>query len=152
MNTVIRIFSLAFLMTGSICLQAAEPVDPETLPGTWIERDDGRFLRLVIEENQVELHFYDKTKQVEKPDPLRATIRFRHPVRAPETLTLIPDRSKPFLTHPRYIRPPFTFHTIVMLIFEEDAEPAESYPLFFRQEITPESSRVTGEQRTVPNS
>lgn len=145
------IVALLGLTLSAVSVRGETPVDPDTLPGTWIERTDGRFLRLVIEENRFQLHFHDKEKEIHDPDPKRATIRFRHPVRAPETLTMMPEPGKPYLTHPRFIRPPFTFHTIVMLVFEEGAEPAESYPLFFRQEVTPESSRALGEESAEAN-
>lgn len=134
------------LLTGAVGLQGAEETDPEKKPGAWIERGDGRFLRLVIEQNRFHLYFYDQDKNEMTPDALRAVIRFRHPVRSQETVTLLPRDGRPYLTNPRHIRAPFTFRTVVILVFDERGEKTESHPLFFRQEITPESSRVTGIQ------
>lgn len=114
--------------------------DPATLPGAWIERDDGSFMRFYVEENNFHLEFYNAGKEPVAPDAIRAIIRYRRPMRAIESITLNLSDDGALLSNPIFIRPPFNFHVIIVLIFGE-AGRTESHDVRLNQAVEPSRDR-----------
>jgi len=108
---------IALCVLGASALQAAQP---EEKRGVWIERADGRFLNLLVEKNNFELYFFDREKNQIEPDAFQAAIHFTpRNVSTRETVLLVgaqdPEKGV-YLTSPRFIRPPFTFHANLVLL------------------------------------
>lgn len=130
-------FFLSLLIFGIISgipanLLAVEPEktegSAEAENGLWIERKNKCFLKLDIEENRLRIHFFDRDKHPEKSDALRVIAHYTpRNVTSRQTVLFKPVDDEEYLEAERFIRPPFNFNVIVVLVFDEAGERTESY-------------------------
>lgn len=128
---------IALLLLAAVPDTAASSQEEEER-GMWIEREDGRFLNLLVDDNHFELYFFDEKKEPVEPDAVRAIIHYTPAnVRTRETvlLTRVEDPEKGvFYTSPRFIRPPYNFRASLVLVLDEAGTRMEMPPLnTFRQ-------------------
>lgn len=105
--------------------------------GAWIEHGDG-WLNLLVEENRFQLHFLDENKEPVKPDAVRAVVHYSsRTVREQQTTALLPVEPKEdeevYFTSPRFIRPPFHYQVLLVLMFDEAGTKTKAHSINFQQ-------------------
>jgi hypothetical protein len=109
-------------------------------PGVWVERKDGGKLKLLIHDNNFELHFFDAQGEPANPEVRQAMLHYTSRIiRNRETLLLSPVErdEKQILTSPRFIRPPFQFDILLVLNADDAGNATETHHLVFIQEAPP---------------
>lgn len=126
--------AIAFFFAAGSALGAEEPILPDPELGTWVEREDGRHLQLIVEEQKFQLYFFDAEKQPIRPDAVRAVVHFSLRTRGRENTTLVPVGAGPFLEAPRLLPPPYRFPVMLVLVHDPEGERTETYNFAFRQD------------------
>lgn len=109
--------------------EEAEPV----VPGTVINRTDGRFLSVTVENNCFKIAFYDAKKMQEAPDVVRAAIRWSPKNKKGDErriLNAAGDGQSLLSTPP--VPAPHNFRIYVTLLNDKD-EAVETYNTDFRE-------------------
>ena len=102
--------------------------EPLKIPGLVINRADGRFLGLEIEDNRFKLSFYTAKKKPMPADVARGTARWAvHYQPGDERTVLNPAGDGTSLVSLRPVRPPHVFKIYLSLFAEGNEEPVESY-------------------------
>jgi hypothetical protein len=110
----------------------AEKEEPK-IEGMTLNRPDGTFLGLTLQDGKFKLRFYDKEKKAMPANALRAVARWPN-VHGPgqNRTVLLPAGDGTFLLGAQFVRPPLTFKLFLTLIAAEDVEPTENYTVDFR--------------------
>ncbi|MFT3867336.1 MAG: hypothetical protein QM715_02450 [Nibricoccus sp.] len=109
--------------------EEAEPV----VPGTVINRADGSFLSVTIENNCFKIAFYDTKKMPKAPDVTRAAVRWSPKnKKGDERRILNASSDGQSLISPPPVLPPHNFRIFVTLLNDKD-EAVETYNTDFRE-------------------
>jgi len=113
----------------------AAPAPEPTIPGFVINRTNGGFLSLLVDESgHFKLSFYDAQKKPAPVDVVRASARWSVRYKATdERVVLNPSADGTALTAPLVIRPPYIYRIFLSLFVEGSDESAEHYVVDFRQ-------------------
>lgn len=103
------------------------------IAGTVINRADGTFLGLTLEDGKFKLAFYDKEKKAMPVNVLRAVARWPNPHGPGQNRAVLnPAGDGTFLLAPQFVRGPYAFKLFLTLIASDDpATPGENYTLDF---------------------
>ncbi len=107
---------------------------PAKIEGIVLNRPNGGFLGLTLDDHKFKLSFYDAKKKPANVDVARASARW--PVRYSvydERTVLNPNADGTALTSPKYVRPPYSFKLYLNLIPQEEGKQVESYVIDFHQ-------------------
>jgi len=103
------------------------------IEGTVLNRPDGTFLGLTLQEGKYKLSFYDKEKKPMPVNVLRATARWPNMHGPGQNRTVLnPAGDGTYLLGAQFVRGPHSFRLFLTLIAQENAESGESYSLDFR--------------------
>lgn len=99
-----------------------------TIEGVTIERANGTFLGLTLEDHKFKLSFYDEKKKPMPVDVARATARWDPKNKSGlERTVLNPGADGMALDAPKFVRPPYNFKIYLLLIKEGEGAEDESY-------------------------
>ncbi len=104
------------------------------IKGIVLERPNGEFLGLTLEDHHFVLSFYNSKKKPTEVDVARATARW--PVNYlphPEFTVLNPNADGTALTSPKYVRPPYAFKLYLFLFDRGSDKSVEHYIIDFHQ-------------------
>lgn len=110
----------------------AKEAKKHTIKGIVLNRPNGGFLGLTLENHHFVLHFYNSKKEPVKVDVARATARW--PVRYlphDEFTVLNPNDDGTALTSPKYVRPPYAFNLYLFLFDHGSDKSVEHYVINF---------------------
>ncbi len=103
------------------------------IAGTTLNRPDGTFLGLTLQDGKFKLSFYDKEKKPAKVNVLRASARWPN-IHGPgdnrAVLNISGDGT--FLLGNQFVRGPYAFKLYLTLIASEDGTGNENYTVDFR--------------------
>ncbi len=110
---------------------AAEEAAP-TLPGTVVQRKNGTFLSVTIENTAFKVTFYDAKKKPMDPDVARAAARWdpKNKIGREHRVLNLSDDGKSLVSP--VIRPPYNFKLFLVLLSEE-GEAVENFVIDFRE-------------------
>lgn len=151
MKTLAACLALLFAAT-IVHAQAAKPAAPgkgtpaakktdakaeeeAKIEGTVLNRPNGRFLGLTLQDGKYKLTFYDDKKKPEKVDVTRATARWPNKHGPGDNRTVLnPAGDGTYLMGAQFVRPPYSFKLFLTLLKGEgDAVVAvENYTVDFR--------------------
>lgn len=107
--------------------------DEPKIEGTVLNRPDGTFLGLTLQDGKYKLAFYDKEKKPMPVNVLRATARWPNLHGPGQNRTVLnPAGDGTFLLGAQFVRGPHSFRLFLTLIAQENAEAGESYSFDFR--------------------
>lgn len=103
------------------------------IEGLTLNRPDGTFLGLTLQEGKFKLSFYDREKKPMPANALRGVARWPN-VHGPgqNRTVLTPAGDGTFLLGSQFVRPPRTFKLQLTLVAAEGVEPTENYTVDFR--------------------
>jgi hypothetical protein len=103
------------------------------IEGTVLNRPDGTFLGLTLQDGKYKLAFYDKEKKPMPVNVLRATARWPNPHGPGQNRTVLnPAGDGTYLLGAHFVRGPHNFRLFLTLVAQENAEAGETYSLDFR--------------------
>jgi hypothetical protein len=143
---LIRFVAFLLLLLALTPSFAQGPVEEEE-KGLWLKRDDGRFLQIFIQGNQIQVHFFDADRQPIPRDVLQAVIHYTPPHQlARESVPMQPAKEGDHLETRRFIRPPFNFRFSLVLFRDGTLERTETYSgrLLPEHEVKPEADQPAG--------
>jgi hypothetical protein len=109
--------------------------DAPELEGVVVERANGGYITLAVEEKKLVVRFFDKKKKPVALDVRGGFVRFRFPNRDPERRPLIPRDDGTSLTHGEPVQPPYVFKAYITLrqegLEDADVEASEQYVVDF---------------------
>ncbi|MBA4136099.1 MAG: hypothetical protein C0518_02140 [Opitutus sp.] len=111
-----------------------EPAKEEfKIEGTTLNRADGTFLGLTLQDGKFKLSFHDQEKKPMPVNVLRAVARWPN-VHGPgqNRTVLTPAGDGTFLLGAQFVRPPLSFKLFLTLVAAEDGESTENYTVDFR--------------------
>ncbi len=139
-----RLALLLFLFLGASTLLAqpaparqtvkkdAKAEEPK-IEGTVLNRPDGTFLGLTLQEGKFKLSFYDKEKKPMPVNVLRAAARWPNPHGPGQNRTVLnPAGDGTYLLGSLFVRGSHSFRLTIVLIAQEGGEAAETYTVDFR--------------------
>lgn len=114
----------------------AKAVETEgKIEGQVLNRPNGKFLGLTLQDGKYKLTFYDKKKKPEKVDVTRATVRWPNLHGPGDNRTILnPAGDGTFLMGAQFVRGPHSFKLFLTLLKGEGetAQAVESYTVDFR--------------------
>lgn len=126
---------LVVLMSSSLGFGAEAP--KPGFEGIPVKREDGRWLALSASPAGFVLSFYDAEKMPEKADAIRATVRWRSPLKSGQQFSvLLANDSRDKLKGNRPVHPPYTFKAILCLVGPSDSV-LETYTVDFSPAALP---------------
>jgi len=138
MLTWLRIAFLASLLQGFACMVDAQilgqPLADEQ--GLYIELNDGLRLNLRIVDNHLHLYALDAAGKLVAPPFARAVVDLEDTrKRDKEHFVLRRESGQPWLSHPRFLRPPWCYEGHLVLYPSENSDEGRIIPpvLEFRQ-------------------
>ena len=109
-------------------------VEVAKIEGIVLNRPNGGFLGLTLDDHKFKLSFYDAKKKPAKVDVALANARWPvHYSIYDEHAVLMPNADGTALTSPKYVRPPYAFKLFLNLIPEGDGKQVEPYVIDFHQ-------------------
>jgi cytochrome c1 len=105
------------------------------IEGTTLNRPNGHFLGLTLQDGKFKLTFYDKKKKPEKVDVTRATARWPNKHGPGDNRTVLnPAGDGTYLMGAQFVRGPYSFKLFITLLRGEGEQAAgvENYTLDFR--------------------
>ena len=109
--------------TSTAAAATAPAAELPVIDGIVLNRADGTFLQVKMEENNFVLRFFNKEHKQIAPDVDRATVRLTPASRKPERYVLARGSDGQSLTHGKPIRAPHVFKVDISL-FKGDSESA----------------------------
>jgi hypothetical protein len=107
----------------------AEPV----IEGMVLDRPDGSFLGLTLQEGKYKLAFYDRDKMPTRVNVLRGVARWPNLHGPGQNRTVLnPAGDGTYLLGIQFVRAPHSFRLFITLIAAEGVEATESYSVDFR--------------------
>jgi hypothetical protein len=106
-----------------------------TIEGTVLNRPNGHFLGLTLQDGKYKLTFYDKMKKPEKVDVTRATARWPNKHGPGDNRAILnPAGDGTFLMAAQFVRGPHSFKLFLTLLQGDgdEAKSVESYTVDFR--------------------
>jgi len=144
MKTLVACLVLVFSVT-LLHAQAAKPAPGKATPvvkeeagkieGMVLNRSNGKFLGLTLQDGKYKLTFYDKKKKPEKVDVTRATARWPNLHGPGDNRTVLnPAGDGTFLLGTQFVRGPHAFKLFLTLLKGEgdQAQAVETYTVDFR--------------------
>lgn len=151
MKTLVACLALVFATT-ILHAQAAKPAAPGKaapagkktdakeeemgkIEGTTLNRANGKFLGLTLQDGKFKLTFYDEKKKPAKVDVTRATARWPNKHGPGDNRTILnPSGDGTYLMGAQFVRGPYTFKLFITLLQGEGdaAEAVENYTVDFR--------------------
>jgi hypothetical protein len=116
-------FALWFALAGSVFAQnVGEPLSDGK--GLTLQCSDGNTVNVRIADHRIQLYFLDSGGLVEKCPYQKVIFRIDRPQKhsGDENLVLRPTDDVPYLTHPRFIEPPYTFQIHLSMYPSEDTD------------------------------
>jgi len=113
---------------------AAEKEEEPKIEGIIVQRANGSFLGLTLENSNFKLAFYDEKKLPVPVDVARANLRWTvHYSVFDEHAVLTPAADSLSLTSTKFVRPPYVFKLYLTLIVDDSDQPPESYVIDYHQ-------------------
>jgi hypothetical protein len=116
-------FALWFALAGSAFAQSiGEPLADGK--GLTLQCPDGGSVNVRIADHRIQLYFLDSAGLVEKCPYQKVILRIDRPQvhNGDENLVLRPTDDVPYLTHPRFIEPPYIFQIHLAMYPAEDTD------------------------------
>jgi hypothetical protein len=119
----------ASLTQGANKAAEADPV----IEGMVLDRPDGTFLGLTLQEGKYKLAFYDRDKMPMRVNVLRGVARWPNLHGPGQNRTVLnPTGDGTYLLGNQFVRAPHSFRLFITLIAAEGVEATESYSVDFR--------------------
>lgn len=119
------------MSVAALCGAATGRGAEAAVDGVPVKRDNGAWLGLAASGAGYVLSFYDAEKQPVRPDVLRATVRWRSPLKQGQQFSvLLLDTSGLRLTGNKPVQPPYVFKAILCLV-NVSGEALETYTVDF---------------------
>lgn len=127
--------NLAMAAPAGTKATAAEKSEKEPkIKGIVLDRPNGGYLGLALEDHHFVLSFYDAKKKPTQADVARATARWPvHYKIGDEFAVLNPDSEGTALTSPKYVRPPYAFKLYLFLFDNGSDKSVEHYVINFHE-------------------
>ena len=111
----------------------ADEKEPK-IKGIVLNRPNGGFLGLTLEDHHFVLSFYNSKKKPTQVDVARATARWPvHYLPHDEFAVLNPNAEGTALTSPKFVRPPYAFKLYIFLFESGSDKSVEHYIIDFHQ-------------------
>jgi hypothetical protein len=111
----------------------AAPKEQAKIEGLVINRPDGTFLGLTLQDGKFKLSFHDKEKKRKKADVARAVARWPNVHGPGQNRTVLnPAGDGTFLLGAQFVRPPLSFRLIITLVPGGEGDEGETYSVDFR--------------------
>lgn len=112
--------------------EAVKKEEPK-IEGTVLNRPDGTFLGLTLQDGKYKLSFYDKDKKPMPVNVLRGVARWPNPHGPGQNRTVLNRAGDgTYLLGALFVRGPHSFRLMLTLVKSEDGQDVENYSLDFR--------------------
>ncbi|MBP6864202.1 MAG: hypothetical protein KBC32_02915 [Candidatus Didemnitutus sp.] len=112
--------------------EAVKKEEPK-IEGTVLNRPDGTFLGLTLQDGKYKLSFYDKDKKPMPVNVLRGVARWPNPHGPGQNRTVLNRAGDgTYLLGALFVRGPHSFRLMLTLVKSEDGQDVENYAVDFR--------------------